>query len=74
MECIDEVEADPCKLRGQSFVRKRANTLSCDLELALTCMGYSWASSSRDTALSRSSNSNLNNTAVYLSMTFFNRR
>lgn len=58
MKSIDEVET-PASSGGQSSVRKREDTLSCDLELALTCMGYFWASSLRNTIHWSSSNWNL---------------
>ena len=68
MKSIDEVET-LASSGGQSSVRKREDTLSCDLELALRCMGYFWASSPRNTIHWSSSNWNLYDFAAYLSMT-----
>ena len=64
---VDEVETLR-QLPGQSSVRKREDTLSCDLELALTCMGYFWASSSKEYGSLElwQLDSNLDNTAAYL--------
>lgn len=67
MKSIDEVET-LARSGDQSSVRKRDDTLSCDLELALRCMGYFWASSPRNTIHWSSTNWYLSDFAAYLGM------